>query len=51
MTAAPRAQPGPSLVLVSDDLRLVADRKDSLVVMPEGRLVESGASSSRRAGH
>jgi peptide/nickel transport system ATP-binding protein len=31
-----------SLVLVSHDLRLVADRTDSLVVMSEGRTVESG---------
>lgn len=31
-----------SLVLVSHDLRLVADRTDSLVVMSEGGVVESG---------
>ncbi|MER6564564.1 ABC transporter ATP-binding protein, partial [Streptomyces sp. NPDC001027] len=31
-----------SLVLVSHDLRLVADRTDSLVVMSEGHVVESG---------
>jgi peptide/nickel transport system ATP-binding protein len=33
---------GLSLVLVSHDLRLVADRTEELVVMSEGRVVESG---------
>ncbi|MFF5968488.1 ABC transporter ATP-binding protein [Streptomyces collinus] len=37
-----RDRRGLSLVLVSHDLRLVADRTDSLVVMSEGRVVESG---------
>ncbi|MEY9991117.1 peptide/nickel transport system ATP-binding protein [Streptomyces sp. V4I8] len=37
-----RARRGLSLVLVSHDLRLVADRTDTLAVMSEGRLVESG---------
>ncbi|MFI9169294.1 ABC transporter ATP-binding protein [Streptomyces lincolnensis] len=37
-----RARRGLSLVLVSHDLRLVADRTDSLVVMSEGHAVESG---------
>ncbi|WP_435228571.1 ABC transporter ATP-binding protein [Streptomyces sp. Tue6028] len=31
-----------SLILVSHDLHLVADRTDSVVVMSEGRIVESG---------
>ncbi|MFF7445917.1 MULTISPECIES: ATP-binding cassette domain-containing protein [unclassified Streptomyces] len=34
-----------SLVLVSHDLRLVADRTDFLVVMSEGRAVESGSTA------
>ncbi|MCX4858602.1 hypothetical protein [Streptomyces canus] len=33
---------GLSLVLVSHDLRLVADRTDSLVVISGGHVVESG---------
>ncbi|MEU1940500.1 ATP-binding cassette domain-containing protein [Streptomyces coeruleorubidus] len=37
-----RARRGLSLVLVSHDLRLVADRTDNLVVMSEGHVVESG---------
>lgn len=37
-----RDRRGLSLVLVSHDLRLVADRTDSLVVMSEGCVVESG---------
>lgn len=37
-----RARRGLSLVLVSHDLRLVADRTDTLVVMSEGHAVESG---------
>ncbi|MFF0204425.1 ABC transporter ATP-binding protein [Streptomyces sp. NPDC005017] len=37
-----RARRGLSLVLVSHDLRLVADRTDTLVVMSEGHVVESG---------
>ncbi|MET9461041.1 hypothetical protein ABZY05_39345 [Streptomyces canus] len=37
-----RARRGLALVLVSNDLRLVADRTDTLVVMSEGHLVESG---------
>ncbi|MFF5370879.1 ABC transporter ATP-binding protein [Streptomyces sp. NPDC013187] len=37
-----RDRRGLSLVLVSHDLRLVADRTDSLVVMSEGYVVESG---------
>lgn len=37
-----RDRRGLSLVLVSHDLRLVADRTNSLVVMSEGRVVESG---------
>jgi peptide/nickel transport system ATP-binding protein len=37
-----RARRGLSLILVSHDLRLVADRTDSLVVMSEGHAVESG---------
>ncbi|WP_031475672.1 ABC transporter ATP-binding protein [Streptomyces bicolor] len=37
-----RERRGLSLVLVSHDLRLVADRTDTLVVMAEGRVVESG---------
>nr|WP_282701286.1 ATP-binding cassette domain-containing protein [Streptomyces sp. CC219B] len=37
-----RERRGLALVLVSHDLRLVADRTDSLVVLAEGRVVESG---------
>ncbi|MGW7086687.1 ABC transporter ATP-binding protein [Streptomyces sp. NPDC054871] len=37
-----RDRRGLSLVLVSHDLRLVADRTDNLVVMSEGHAVESG---------
>ncbi len=37
-----RDRRGLSLVLVSHDLRLVADRTDSLLVMSEGSVVESG---------
>ncbi|MEU9167590.1 ATP-binding cassette domain-containing protein [Streptomyces sp. NPDC048420] len=37
-----RDRRGLSLVLVSHDLRLVADRTDSLIVMSEGHVVESG---------
>ncbi|MFF0091566.1 ABC transporter ATP-binding protein [Streptomyces canus] len=37
-----RDRRGLSLVLVSHDLSLVADRTDSLVVMSEGQVVESG---------
>ncbi|MGW6024292.1 hypothetical protein [Streptomyces sp. NPDC055099] len=37
-----RDRRGLSLVLVSHDLRLVADRTDSLIVMCEGHVVESG---------
>ncbi|MGI5373274.1 ABC transporter ATP-binding protein [Streptomyces sp. CA-251387] len=37
-----RDRRGLSLVLVSHDLRLVADRTDTLLVMSEGRVVESG---------
>ncbi|WP_306457900.1 hypothetical protein [Streptomyces sp. SA15] len=33
---------GLSLVLVSHDVRLVCDRTDSLLVMSEGHVVESG---------
>ncbi|MFJ6386956.1 ABC transporter ATP-binding protein [Streptomyces sp. NPDC091972] len=37
-----RDRRGLSLVLVSHDLRLVADRTDTLLVMSEGHVVESG---------
>ena len=37
-----RDRRGLSLVLVSHDLRLVADRTDTLAVLSEGRVVESG---------
>ncbi|WP_368661576.1 ABC transporter ATP-binding protein [Streptomyces sp. NA04227] len=37
-----RERRGLSLVLVSHDLRLVADRTDELVVLTEGRVAESG---------
>lgn len=37
-----RARRGLALVLVSHDLRLVADRTDTLLVMSEGHAVESG---------
>jgi peptide/nickel transport system ATP-binding protein len=37
-----RDRRGLSLVLVSHDLRLVADRTDTLVVLSEGHVVESG---------
>ncbi|MEU7657588.1 ATP-binding cassette domain-containing protein [Streptomyces lincolnensis] len=37
-----REQRGLALVLVSHDLRMVADRTDTLVVLSEGRVVESG---------
>jgi peptide/nickel transport system ATP-binding protein len=40
-----RDQRNLSLVLVSHDLSLVADRTDSLVVMSEGRAVESGSTA------
>ncbi|MFI1507740.1 ABC transporter ATP-binding protein [Streptomyces sp. NPDC020597] len=42
LLAALREQRDLSLVLVSHDLRLVADRTDALVVMSEGHVVESG---------
>ncbi|MCT7355888.1 ATP-binding cassette domain-containing protein, partial [Streptomyces sp. 15-116A] len=37
-----RTRRGLALVLVSHDLRLVADRTDTLIVMSEGRVVETG---------
>ncbi|MEU6668479.1 ATP-binding cassette domain-containing protein [Streptomyces sp. NPDC046727] len=42
-----RSRRGLSLVLVSHDLRLVADRSDPLAVMSEGRVVESGPTGRR----
>jgi peptide/nickel transport system ATP-binding protein len=42
LLAGLREQRGLALVLVSHDLRLVADRTDTLVVLSDGRVVESG---------
>jgi peptide/nickel transport system ATP-binding protein len=45
-----RDRRGLSLVLVSHDLRLVADRTDTLVVMSQGHVVESGPTAQLFTG-